>query len=127
MFSIRDTFSSFSVDDLDMAQKFYSEVTELETELSSMGLRLHLPDGGKVFLYPKQDHRPASFTVLNFIVSDLSKAMDQLKNKGVEFEYYEGLTDEDRIFRGIAQNRGPDIAWFKDPAGNIISVLQEAG
>lgn len=127
MFDTSKTFSSFSVDDLDKAQHFYSEVTGLETERSSMGLRLILHGGGTVFLYPKQDHMPASFTVLNFIVSDLSLAMKHLKSRGVEFEYYEGLTDEDRVLRGIAQNRGPDIAWFKDPAGNIISVLQEVG
>ncbi len=127
MFDIRDTFSSFSVDDVDRAEKFYSEVTGLKTERNSMGLRLHLPGGGRIFLYPKQDHQPASFTVLNFVVSDLNEAMKQLKNRGVEFEYYPRLTDEDKIMHGIALNRGPDIAWFKDPAGNIISVLQEAG
>lgn len=127
MFNITDSFSSFSVDDLDKAYKFYSEVTRLETERNSMGLRLMLPGGGTVFVYPKQDHLPASFTVLNFVVNNLKEAMEQLKSSGVEFEFYEGLTDEDKIMHGISQNRGPDIAWFKDPAGNIISVLQEAG
>jgi catechol 2,3-dioxygenase-like lactoylglutathione lyase family enzyme len=122
---VKNSFSSFSVDNLDKAQKFYSEIAELETERSSMGLSLHLPGGGKVYVYPKQEHQPASFTVLNFVVSNLGEAMEQLKNRGVEFEYYEGLTDEDRILHGIAQNKGPDIAWFKDPSGNIISVLQE--
>ena len=124
---LHKTFSSFSVDDLSRAQKFYAEVTGLKTEQNSMGLRLQLPGGGTVFLYPKKDHRPASFTVLNFVVGNLNEAMAQLKSRGVEFEYYKGLTDEDRVLRGIAQNKGPDIAWFKDPAGNILSVLQEAG
>lgn len=101
MVNIRNTFSSFSVDDLDKAQKFYSAAIGLETERNSMGLRLHLPGGAKVFLYPKQEHRPASFTVLNLIVSDLDEAMEQLKGNGVEFEYYEGLTDENRILRGF--------------------------
>jgi catechol 2,3-dioxygenase-like lactoylglutathione lyase family enzyme len=125
MLNIRSTFSSFSVDDLDRAERFYSDVTGLHAERNSMGLKLHLPGGAMVFVYPKQDHKPATFTVLNFVVNDLGEAMKHLKSRGVQFEYYEGLTDEDHIMHGIAQNRGPDIAWFKDPAGNIISILQE--
>ncbi len=125
MIEIKETFSSFSVDDLDKAEKFYSEVTGLETDRSNMGLRLQMPGGGTVFVYQKQDHLPASFTVVNFVVNDIDKAMEQLKGNGVVFEYYEGLTDENRISRGRSQNRGPDVAWFKDPAGNILSVLQE--
>ena len=126
MLKFENTFGSFSVDDLDKAHTFYSKVTGIKTERSNMGLRLLLPQGGTVFLYQKQDHRPASFTVLNFVVQNLGQAMEQLKSKGVEFEYYQGLTHDDRVMHGIAQNAGPDIAWFKDPAGNILSVLQEA-
>jgi predicted enzyme related to lactoylglutathione lyase len=125
MLTIISSFTSFSVDDLDKAYTFYSEVTGLHTERNSMGLRLHLPGGAITFVYPKQDHEPATFTVLNLVVNDLDEAMKQLKSRGVQFEYYEGLTDEDHIMHGITQNQGPDIAWFKDPAGNIISVLQE--
>ncbi len=124
MLDIRNTFSSFSVDDLEKAQEFYSVTIGLETERNKMGLRLLVPGGGTVFLYPRQDHHPASFTVLNFVVGDLDGVMQKLKNRGVEFEYYEGLTTENRVHRGLEQKRGPDIAWFKDPAGNIISVLQ---
>jgi catechol 2,3-dioxygenase-like lactoylglutathione lyase family enzyme len=125
MLNIKSSFTSFSVNDLDKAYTFYSEVTGLPAERNSMGLRLHLPEGAIIFVYPKKDHQPATFTVLNFVVNDLAGAMEQLKSKGVQFEYYEGLTEEDNILHGIAQHRGPDIAWFKDPAGNIISILQE--
>jgi catechol 2,3-dioxygenase-like lactoylglutathione lyase family enzyme len=125
MLNIKSSFTSFSVNDLDKAYSFYSEVAGLHAERNSMGVRLHLPGGAMVFLYPKQDHEPATFTVLNLVVNDLGKAIKQLKSMGVQFEYYEGLTDEDNVLHGLAHNRGPDIAWFKDPAGNIISVLQE--
>lgn len=125
MIKINETFSSFSVNDLDSAEKFYSEVTGLKTERNSMGLQMQMPGGGRVFVYQKQDHLPATFTVLNFIVDNIHKVMEQLKDQGVVFEYYKGLTDENRISHGISQNRGPDVAWFKDPAGNILSVLQE--
>jgi len=125
MLNIKSSFTSFSVNDLDKAYTFYSDVTGLRAERNIMGLRITLPGGAMVFAYPRQDHQPATFTVLNFVVSDLAEAMMHLKSRGVQFEYYEGLTDEDHIMHGIAQKQGPDIAWFKDPAGNIISILQE--
>lgn len=126
MLDLSYTFSSFSVDDLNKAQQFYSEIAGLKTERNDMGLRLKMPGGGTVFIYQKQDHQPASFTIINFVVNDIDEAIEQLKSRGVEFEFYEGLTDEKKVHRGIALNRGPDIAWFKDPAGNILSVLQDA-
>ena len=125
MLDIISSFTSFSINDLDKAYIFYSEKIELYAERTSMGIRLHLPGGAMAFVYPKQDHEPATFTVLNLVVNDLRNAMKHLKSKGVQFQYYEGLTDEDNIMHGIAQHQGPDIAWFKDPAGNIISILQE--
>ena len=80
-----------------------------------------------MFVYPKDDHQPATFTILNFEVEAIDEAVDELTNRGVQFERYEGIpADEKGILRGISQNRGPDIAWFKDPAGNILAVLKVA-
>jgi hypothetical protein len=88
-----------------------------------MGLNMTLGGTQKVFIYPKTDHAPASYTVLNFLVEDIDAAVEELKAKGVTFETYEGLADDKGIARGKSHNMGPDIAWFKDPAGNILSVL----
>ena len=114
-------FSGFSVDDIPRAKQFYGETLGLSVSEESAGLGLHLAGGGEVFIYPKDDHVPATFTVLNFPVADVEKAVDELTRAGVRFEHYEGelQTDEKGIFRG----EGPTIAWFKDPAGNILSVL----
>jgi catechol 2,3-dioxygenase-like lactoylglutathione lyase family enzyme len=120
-------FSSFSVDDLAQAKEFYGGTLGLEvTEEQQMGLGLRLAGGTQVFIYPKPDHAPASFTVLNFPVDDVDAAVDQLGRAGVRFEQYdhEGLkTDEKGIFRG--EGSGPTIALFKDPAGNVLSVLAD--
>jgi catechol 2,3-dioxygenase-like lactoylglutathione lyase family enzyme len=116
-------FSSFSVDDLARAKEFYANVLGLDTGESPMGLELRLGGGARMFLYPKPNHEPATFTVLNFRVDDVEKTVDELARRGVRFEHYDlpGLkTDE----RGIARGNGPTIAWFKDPAGNILSVVQ---
>ncbi len=119
-------FSGYSVDDLDRAKQFYGQLLGLDVELSDMGLELRLVGGSRVFLYQKDDHQPATYTALNFVVDDIDQAVDELADKGVQFEKYEGLyQDEKGIGRGIAAKIGPDIAWFKDPAGNILSVLQE--
>jgi predicted enzyme related to lactoylglutathione lyase len=90
-------------------------------------LGLRLAGGGRVFIYPKPNHEPATFTILNFQVDDIDQAVDQLTKLGVRFEHYEGemKTDEKGIFRGADRGEGPNIAWFKDPAGNILSVLEE--
>jgi predicted enzyme related to lactoylglutathione lyase len=126
MFKTRAVFSGFSVDDLARAQKFYTEVMELKVDAGEMGLKLQLPNGGTVYVYSKDDHQPASFTILNFAVDNVDEAVAELKGRGVVFEHYDNMTDEDGIARGLAAGRGPDIAWFKDPAGNILSVLQDA-
>lgn len=119
-------FSGFSVNDLEKAKTFYTEVLGLKVEDETMGLTLGLPAGGSSFIYPKENHEPATYTMLNFVVSDIDEAVDSLVEMGVEFEIYEGMTqDEKGIARGIDAKMGPDIAWFKDPAGNIISVLQD--
>jgi catechol 2,3-dioxygenase-like lactoylglutathione lyase family enzyme len=128
MFKAKAAFSGFSVDDLAKAKEFYTQTLGLKVDDQGIGLRLHLPDGGTVFVYPKEDHQPATFTILNFEVDNIDAAVDELTNRGVQFEHYEdGLkTDEKGILRGLSQNMGPDIAWFKDPAGNILSVIQDS-
>lgn len=118
-------FSGFSVLDQAAAAEFYGKTLGLGVEDNGMGLQLKLAGGGIVFVYPKEDHTPASFTILNFPVEDIDAAVDELAGKGVEFEHYEGMHQDDKgIARGKAANMGPDIAWFKDPSGNILSVLQ---
>jgi catechol 2,3-dioxygenase-like lactoylglutathione lyase family enzyme len=132
MFKPQSAFSGFSVDNLDQAQAFYSQVLGLEVEVEKMadgqpmGLRLQLPGVARVFVYPKPNHQPATYTVLNLVVANIDLAVTELTQAGVVFEKYEGMhQDEQGITRGLAHNMGPDIAWFKDPADNILSVLQE--
>ena len=128
MFRDTKAFSSFSANDIKQARKFYGETLGLQVnETVEDGLELKLAGGGSVFIYPKPNHEPATFTVLNFRVADIDKAVDDLKSLGVKFESYEGeiKTDEKGIFRGGEAGKGPNIAWFKDPAGNILSVLEE--
>ncbi|MEQ8523909.1 VOC family protein [Gracilimonas sp.] len=125
MFNIKNTFSSFSVDDLEEAYKFYSETLGLKVTKDEMGfLNIDLSGGGRAVIYPKEkEHKPAVFTVLNFVVKDIEKAVEVLINKGIIFEQYSGdiATDE----KGIMRENGPLIAWFKDPAGNILSIIEE--
>jgi predicted enzyme related to lactoylglutathione lyase len=119
-------FSGFSVDDLDAAKAFYGDTLGLPVTQNEMGiLQITLAGDRPVIAYPKPNHEPASFTILNFEVDDIDETVSGLKEAGVTFEVYEGLTDETGVARGISQNRGPDIAWFKDPAGNILSVLKD--
>ena len=125
---IRDAnaFPSFSVDDLKRAKDFYGKVLGLAVDEKPEGLELHPAGGTTVFIYPKPNHSPASFTVLNFAVDDVDEAVDDLKKRGVRFETYDepGIkTDDKGIARG-EKGGGPTIAWFKDPAGNVLSVLQ---
>jgi len=116
-------FSGFSVDALAAAKHFYGEVLGIEVEEIPAGLRLKIGNG--ILVYPKQNHVAATYTMLNFPVDDIEQAVNDLKQKGIKFELYPGMTDHFGIARGIASGLGPDIAWFKDPAGNIVSVLQE--
>ncbi len=120
-------FSSFSVDDLKTAKEFYGQKLGLEVSETNEGLGLQVTGGGEIFIYPKANHTPATFTVLNFPVDDIDQAVDELGGRGVQFESYEGemKTDKKGIFRGAARGEGPNIAWFKDPAGNILAVLEQ--
>ena len=119
-------FSGFSVKNLDEVKDFYGATLGLEIEDGPMGmLKLKVGGGNGVLIYPKEDHTPASYTVLNLPVINIDEVVDELTVKGVVFEQYPGMTDEKGVARGISQNRGPDIAWFKDPAGNILSVLND--
>lgn len=124
MFKDTKAFSGFSVNDLEKAKAFYGQTLGLEVAETPEGLQLNLAGGGQVFIYPKPNHSAATFTVLNFLVDDVETAVDELAKRGVHFESYEGelKTDEKGIHRG---EKGPIIAWFKDPANNILSVLQE--
>lgn len=120
MFKNTKAFSGFSVDDIPAAEKFYSETLGLEVSEENGMLTLHIAGGTEILVYPKgDDHVPATFTILNFPVDDIDAAVEELVGRGVEFEKYD-MVDEN----GIARDFGPPIAWFKDPAGNILSVLQ---
>ena len=121
-------FSGFAVDDLDKAQEFYADTLGVRVEVldeENHLLALHHPEGRDTLVYRKDDHVPATYTVLNFEVDDIDEIVDALAARGVQFERYDDFPqDEKGVMRGRAANRGPDIAWFTDPAGNILSVLQ---
>jgi catechol 2,3-dioxygenase-like lactoylglutathione lyase family enzyme len=123
MFKDTHAFSGFSVDDIPRAKQFYGETLGLEVTEEHGMLMLHLAGGGIVLVYPKGNHEPATFTILNFPVPDVEEAVDRLTTAGVPFEHYEGEFPTDE--KGIMRGEGPDIAWFKDPAGNILSVLDQ--
>ena len=124
MFKDTKAFSGFSVSDLQEAQEFYGKTLGLDVSEASGLLQLHIAGGTTILMYPKENHTPATFTILNFPVADVEQTVDDLARRGVHFESYnEGdlVTDEKGIFRG----QGPKIAWFKDPADNILSVLEQ--
>ncbi len=123
MFKNSKAFSSFSVNDLQKAKEFYGETLGLEFSAMPEGLELRVAGGAKIFIYPKANHAPATFTVLNFPVDNIEEAVTELAKRGVRFEIYnEGdLKTDDR---GISRGGGPTIAWFKDPAGNFLSVVE---
>ena len=130
VFGDSTAFSSFSANDIEAAKRFYVDLLGLELKDEAMGgLELGLPDGGMIFIYPKPNHEPATFTVLNFAVTDLEAAVDQLRSNGVETKIYsdeEFPSDERGIVRGGPGGEGgPDIAWFRDPAGNVLAVLSD--
>ena len=125
MFRNARAFSSFSVNDVKKAKDFYGRTLGLEVVEESRGLELHIAGGFRIFVYPKEDHTPATFTVLNFPVEDVEEAVGELKNRGVRFEIYtkgEIQTDD----KGIMRGHGMKMAWFKDPAGNFLSVVEES-
>jgi len=122
MFANTKAFSGFAVDDLEAAKKFYGETLGLRTSEQYGLLTLHLAGDRDTLVYPKPDHAPASYTILNFQVDDIDAAVDQLVRRGVSLEKYDGMGQDEK---GINRAGGPYIAWFKDPAGNILAVLQE--
>ena len=123
----KGSFGSYSIKDAASVKDFYAKTLGLAATDDMGGLALKLPGGSKVFLYPKEDHEPATFTVLNLEVDDIDAAVDTLTSRGIKFESYGGdiRTDEKGIFRGSESGNGPNIAWFKDPAGNILSVIEK--
>jgi catechol 2,3-dioxygenase-like lactoylglutathione lyase family enzyme len=121
MFEHTKAFSGFSVDDVPKAKQFYGETLGLRVSEENGLLQLHLAGDTDVLVYPKDDHTPATFTILNFPVEDIDQAVDDLTARGVQFERYE---DFDQDERGIMRAEGPPIAWFKDPAGNVLSVIK---
>jgi predicted enzyme related to lactoylglutathione lyase len=122
MFNKTKAFSGFAVDDIAAAKKFYGETLGLDVTEEYGMLTLHIDQGGDIIIYPKEDHTPAAYTILNFPVADVDQAVDQLSERGVTFERYDDFEqDEKGIVRG---DQGPAIAWFTDPAGNILSVLE---
>ena len=127
MFKDVHAFSGFSVNDIPKAKEFYGGTLGLDVAEFNGQLELKLGGGASVFVYPKDNHEAATFTILNFPVEDIDGIVDELKAHGVTFERYEGFEQDDKdIARGIAAEQGPDIAWFKDPSGNILAVLQES-
>jgi predicted enzyme related to lactoylglutathione lyase len=122
MFRDVKAYSGFSANDIAAEKQFYGETLGLEVTEESGGLTLHLGGGANILIYPKDNHEPATFTVLNFPVPDVEAAVDQLVAKGIAMERYEGF---DQDAKGIFRGGGPLIAWFKDPAGNILSVIAE--
>lgn len=123
MFESTNAFSGFAVADLDAARSFYADTLGVRVTTEDMGfLTLHLAGGSRpTLVYPKPDVEPANYTILNFEVDDVDAAVDELTSRGVAFEKYEGFNQDEK---GIARGEGPDIAWFKDPSGNILAVLK---
>jgi catechol 2,3-dioxygenase-like lactoylglutathione lyase family enzyme len=123
MFADTKAFSGFAVDDLERARAFYGDTLGIRVTEEHGILTLHLAGGARpTLIYPKPDFEPATYTILNFPVDDVERAVDELTSRGVAFERYEGFEQDEK---GIARGMGPDIAWFKDPAGNILAVLSE--
>ncbi|WP_433436346.1 VOC family protein [Nonomuraea sp. CA-141351] len=122
MFENTKAFSGFSVNDIAAAKRFYGETLGLRVSEDHGLLTLHIAGGTDILVYPKDTHTPATFTILNFPVEDIDKAVDELTAQGVRFERYEGFPVDSK---GVLRGQGPPIAWFTDPAGNILSVIQQ--
>ena len=120
MFEKTKAFSGFAVDDVDSAREFYGETLGLKVTEEHGLLTLHLGGNRPTLIYPKPDHKPAGYTILNFPVDDVDAAVAELGRRGIEMEQYEGFEQDEQ---GVMRGHGPDIAWFKDPAGNVLSVL----
>ena len=113
-------FNGFAVPDVDAAREFYADTLGLKVTEEHGLLTLHLAGDRPTLIYPKPDHAPATYTILNFQVDDVGDAVDELTARGVRFEHYEGFPQDEK---GVMRGQGPDIAWFKDPAGNILAVI----
>ena len=122
MIDTSKAFSGFAVNDVQAARRFYEEILGMTVAEQYGMLQLTVANGAQVLVYPKPGHEPAGFTVLNFPVADVEAAVDELTGRGVEFLRYEGFDQDEK---GVARGGGPLIAWFKDPAGNILSVVEE--
>ena len=122
MFTATKAYSGFAVDDIAAARAFYGETLGIRVSERNGMLTLHLAGGRDVLVYPKPDHVPATFTILNFPVDDVDKAVDALAERGVQMQRYDGMNQDER---GIMRGNGPTIAWFTDPAGNVLSVIEE--
>jgi catechol 2,3-dioxygenase-like lactoylglutathione lyase family enzyme len=121
MFGTTKAFSGFSVNDIAAAKAFYGDTLGLRVSEENGMLTLHIAGDRDILVYPKPNHEPATYTILNFPVEDIDRAVDELVERGVTFERYEGMGQDDR---GVNRAGGPPIAWFTDPAGNVLSVLQ---
>ncbi len=122
MFANTSAFSGFAVDDVEEARAFYGEMLGLQTSERNGLMTLHLAGGRDTIVYPKPGHTPAAYTILNFPVQDIDQAVDELHARGVQLERYDGFEQDEK---GIFRAAGPYIAWFTDPAGNVLSVIQE--
>ncbi len=123
MLNGKTAFSGFSVSDIEKTRNFYSNKLQLKVTDGVMGLlELHVGSGNPVIIYPKENHQPASFTILNFPVDDIEAAVDKLNAQGIPMERYEGFEQDEK---GIARGGGPFMAWFKDPSGNVLALMQE--
>ena len=117
-----NAYSGFSTNDIAATQRFYADVVGIEVTEEYGMLTLRIPGGGTVLVYPKDNHEPATYTCLNLVVGDIDAAVDELNARGVTFERYDEMGQDDR---GVMRDEGPPIAWFTDPAGNIVSVIEE--
>ena len=122
MFQDTKAFSGFSVDDIPAARRFYGETLGLEVAKTHGMLTLHIAGGTNILVYPKPSHVPATYTILNFPVDDIERTVDDLSERGVQFARYDGMDQDER---GINRGGGPPIAWFTDPAGNVLSVIEQ--
>ena len=123
MFQDTKAFSGFSVSDIPAARRFYGETLDLEVAETNGMLTLHIAGGTDILVYPKPNHVPAEYTILNFPVDDIERAVDDLTGRGIRFERYDGMDQDERA---INRGGGPPIAWFKDPAGNVLSVIEQS-
>lgn len=117
-----NAYSGFSTNDVPGTKRFFADVVGIEVTEEYGMLTLRIPGGGTVLVYPKDDHQPATYTCLNLVVGDIDATVDELTARGVTFERYEGMPQNER---GVMRDQGPPIAWFTDPAGNIVSVIEE--